>query len=296
MATGKLGKIVMRIRKGENDVCQGNRDRRDGKTRYHRCACDDAAGCVPAPRASIVSIAPEYQPLEVVVATGRAGTRTQGSWVATMQNATGKSLAIGLMVTDQQRRGERGPVLPSGAAVGTLMTGCSWCAPAGWSVDTGGVGDGTVSVPAPAPAGGVAVPLPVLNRVNGVTVSRVWVPVLQVPTVAGARVTVSTPVTFSLPAQWQAPGMPDWRQTPWASRGVTKRAGARRKQDGRRDNRLRAAHRGFGARFGGGPGRRATPRCDPARTGISGGRFAPKLFCIDNPPMGGHSPLCRAAA
>lgn len=160
----------------------------------------------------------------------------------------------------------------------------------------GGVGDGTVSVPAPAPGGGVAVPLPVLNRVNGVTVSRVWVPVLQVPTVAGARVTVSTPVTFSLPAQWQAPGMPDWRQTPWASRGVTKRAGARRKQDGRRDNRLRAAHRGFGARFGGGPGRRATPRCDPARTGISGGRFAPKLFCIDNPPMGGHSPLCRAAA
>lgn len=105
-----------------------------------------------------------------------------------------------------------------------VMTGCSWFSgrlvrplggsrrgplgvahdPCRWRLHA----DQGANVAVTTARGGFSVPLAVLDHVNGVTVSRLWVPVLQVPTLAGARVTVPFAVTIPLPAVWQAPGVP----------------------------------------------------------------------------------------
>ncbi len=115
---------------------------------------------------------------------------------------------------------------------------------------------------------GCSIPLAVLAHLQRVAITRIWVPVLQVPNLLGARVTVAATIHLPLPTVWEASGVPAWRQAPWEV--VVHRQA--------REVLRFALGVGRGYRMG---HLRAVPR------------VASKLSCQDNPPMGGFVSTAR---
>lgn len=205
-----------------------------------------------------------------------------------------------------------------GLAVLFSVAACSWFAPAGWTVGARGTVASRGVVPEQVTGeeftmtkgsrlvvatdhGGFSVPSAVLDRIRRITITRVWVPVLQVPTLAGTQVTVATSIHVPLPAAWQAPGVPRWSDIPWSSL-VTRRVAV-------------PPETTWGAVMtlylplvvatveGAGPGMPSEVLHMALRVGHgyrlgslrSVAPIAPKLFCINNPPMGSHFSTMRGS-